>query len=169
LNGHFLIEATNRFRISRGHIPLNSSPAHLSGIWGALVAHIGPFAGYSTYKQVLFIRHSGPRLYPLTKSVGHQTSSMSCPTTYDAHKNSRWPLAAGPGPNEVVPLEVLRLIPPLVLGIGTAEQSRADQGRAEQSRAEQPRPGASHQQGVAVASLPLPEAISPRRSRESTR
>jgi hypothetical protein len=35
-------------------------------------------------------RHSGPRLYPLTKSVGLQTSSMSCPPTYDAHKNIRW-------------------------------------------------------------------------------
>ena len=42
------------------------------------------------YVQVLFIRHSGPRLYPLTKSVGLQTSSMSCPPTYDAHKNIRW-------------------------------------------------------------------------------
>jgi hypothetical protein len=86
-----LIEATNRIRIIRSHIPLNSSPAHLSGIWGALVAHAGPFAGYSTYKCCLFfIRHSGPRLYPLTKSVGHQTSSMSCPRPYDAHKNIHW-------------------------------------------------------------------------------
>jgi hypothetical protein len=42
------------------------------------------------YVQVLFIRHSSPRLYPLTKSVGLQTSSMSCPLTYDAHKNIRW-------------------------------------------------------------------------------
>jgi hypothetical protein len=45
--------------------------------------------------QVLFIRHSGPRLYPLTKSVGHQTSYMSCSTTYDAHKNIRWSKRGG--------------------------------------------------------------------------
>jgi hypothetical protein len=34
----------------------------------------------------------GPRLYPLalTKSVGLQTLSMSCPPTYDSHKNIRW-------------------------------------------------------------------------------
>jgi hypothetical protein len=44
---------------------------------------------------VLFIRHSGPRLYPLTKSVGHQTSYMSCPSTYDAHKNIRWSKRGG--------------------------------------------------------------------------
>jgi hypothetical protein len=60
------------------------------------------------YVQVLFIRHSGPRLYPLTKSVGHQTLFLSCPTTYDAHKTSV-------GPNEVLRLEVLRLVPPLTL------------------------------------------------------
>jgi hypothetical protein len=35
-------------------MPLDSSPAHLSGIWGALVAHIGPFAGYSTYHTKYF-------------------------------------------------------------------------------------------------------------------
>jgi hypothetical protein len=61
------------------------------------VAHIGPFAGYSTYKCCLFGTLAGPlalvyniSLYPLTKSVGHQTSYMSCPTTYDALKNIRW-------------------------------------------------------------------------------
>jgi hypothetical protein len=47
------------------------------------------------YVQVLFIRHSGPRLYPLIKSVGHQTSFLSCPTTYDAHKNTRWSKRGG--------------------------------------------------------------------------
>jgi hypothetical protein len=78
-------------RINRSHMPLGSSPAHLSGIWGAMVAHIGPVAGCSTYNaQVLFFRYSGPRLYPLTKSVGHQTSYMPCPTTCDAHKNILW-------------------------------------------------------------------------------
>jgi hypothetical protein len=45
--------------------------------------------------QVLFFRYSGPRLYPLTKSVGHQTSLMSCPTTYDAHKNILWSKRGG--------------------------------------------------------------------------
>jgi hypothetical protein len=34
LNGYFLIEATNRIRINRSHVPLGSSSAHLSGIWG---------------------------------------------------------------------------------------------------------------------------------------
>jgi hypothetical protein len=29
-------------------------------------------------------------VYQLTKPVGHQTPSMSCPTTYDAHKNICW-------------------------------------------------------------------------------
>jgi hypothetical protein len=66
---------------------------------GALVAHIGPFAGYSTCSQVLFFRHSSARpsfaLYPLTKSVGHQTSSTSCPSPYDAHKNIRWSKRGG--------------------------------------------------------------------------
>jgi hypothetical protein len=50
------------------------------------------------YVQVLFIRqirHSGPRLYPLIKSVGHQTSFMSCPSTYDAHENIRWSKRGG--------------------------------------------------------------------------
>jgi hypothetical protein len=42
---------------------------------------------YVPYKT---FRHSGPRLYPLIKSVGHQTSFLFCPPTYDAHKNIRW-------------------------------------------------------------------------------
>jgi hypothetical protein len=72
-------------RIQRSHISRNRCPAHLSGIWGALEAHIGPFAGYSTYRCCFF---GTPALvYPLTNSVGHQTSSMSFATTCDAHKN----------------------------------------------------------------------------------
>jgi hypothetical protein len=41
------------------------------------------------------IRHSGPHLYPLIKSAGHQTAFLSCPTTYDAHKNNRWSKRGG--------------------------------------------------------------------------
>jgi hypothetical protein len=65
-------------------------------MWGALVAHIGPFICWLFYVQVQvqvqvpFFRHSGPRLYPLTKAVGLRTSSISFPPTYDAHKNIRW-------------------------------------------------------------------------------
>jgi hypothetical protein len=71
------------------------------GRWWLILGHL--LAVLRMHKQVLFFRHSGPRLYPLTKSVGHQTSSMSCPTTYDAHKKQ--PLVQ----NEVVRLEFLRL------------------------------------------------------------
>jgi hypothetical protein len=47
------------------------------------------------YVQVLFFSALRPSfivyiLYPLTKPAGHQSSYMSCPTTYDAHKNTRW-------------------------------------------------------------------------------
>jgi hypothetical protein len=77
-----------RFHRTGSYAPRELSSAHLGHMGGALVAHF-PFAGYSTY--VLFFRHSGPRLYPLTKSAGHQTSFMcSCPSTYEAHKNIRW-------------------------------------------------------------------------------
>ena len=73
--------------------PWSYTPRQLSS---APIRHMGGAGGsywaicWLFYVQVLFIRHSGPRLYPLTKSVGLQTSSMSCPPTYDAHKNIRW-------------------------------------------------------------------------------
>jgi hypothetical protein len=43
LCGSCMTEATNINRISCSNIPLDSPSAHLSCIWGALVAHIGPF------------------------------------------------------------------------------------------------------------------------------
>ena len=55
------------------------------------------------YVQVLFFRHSGPRLYPLTKSVGHQTSFLSCPSTCDVKK---YPLVQ----KEAVRLEFSRAV-----------------------------------------------------------
>jgi hypothetical protein len=68
----------------QSYIPRQLSSTHLR--------HMGGGTGGSYwaicrlfYVQVLFFRHSGPRLYPLTISVGHQTSSMSSPGTYDAH------------------------------------------------------------------------------------
>ena len=73
--------------------PWSYTPRQLSS---APIRHMGGAGGsywaiwWLFYVQVLFFRHSGPRLYPLTKSVGLQTSSMSCPPTYDAHKNIRW-------------------------------------------------------------------------------
>jgi hypothetical protein len=62
----------------------------MGGVGGSYLAICWLF-----YVQVLFIRHSSPRLYPLTKSVGHQTSFLSCPSTYDAHKNIRWSKQGG--------------------------------------------------------------------------
>jgi hypothetical protein len=68
-------------RIHRGNIPLDSPPAHLSGISGG---DGGPYWAicWLFYVPYKIFRHSGPRLYPLTKSVGLQTPSMPCPPTY---------------------------------------------------------------------------------------
>jgi hypothetical protein len=74
LNGQCLIKATNMMQIHRTYIPPGSSPAHLSGIWGALVAHIGPFADYSTYKCCF---------YPLT------TNQTRCPQKHPLAQK-RW-------------------------------------------------------------------------------
>jgi hypothetical protein len=54
------------------------------------VAHIGPFPGCSTYKCCFSALWPSFISANQTKSVGHQTSSMSCPNTYDAHENIRW-------------------------------------------------------------------------------
>jgi hypothetical protein len=56
-----LIEATNRIRISRSHIPLDSSPAHLPGIWGALVARTRPRPRTWEYALALLM-HLKPQL-----------------------------------------------------------------------------------------------------------
>jgi hypothetical protein len=58
------------------------------------------------YVQLLFIRHSGPRLYPLIKSVG--TKLRFCLV-----RGHMVPTKTSVGPKEVVRLEVLRLPPPL--------------------------------------------------------
>jgi hypothetical protein len=62
------------------------------GVW--LVLHIGPFAlalcststfcarGHDVLRASSVFRYPGPRLYPLTKSVDHQTPSVSCPATH---------------------------------------------------------------------------------------
>jgi hypothetical protein len=70
---------------------LSSTPLrHMGGAGGSYWAICWLF-----YVHVLFIRHSGPRLYPLTKSFGHQTSFLSCPSTYDAHNNIHWSKRGG--------------------------------------------------------------------------
>jgi hypothetical protein len=40
--------------------------------------------------HLLFFRHFGPILYPLDKSVGYETSGISCPTTYKHNHEVRW-------------------------------------------------------------------------------
>jgi hypothetical protein len=74
----------------QSYIPLeqlSSAPLrHMGGAGGSYWAIFWLF--YAPYK---IFRYSGPRLYPLTKSAGLQTSSMSCcPPIYYAHKNIRW-------------------------------------------------------------------------------
>jgi hypothetical protein len=64
-----------------------------------------PQNGYipSTYHvHLLFFRYSGPVLYPLDKSVGYETSGISCPGSYTHN-------------HEAVRLEVARLVPPLAV------------------------------------------------------
>jgi hypothetical protein len=79
---------------------------HLSGIWGGRWWLIWAIFWLFNVPHKIF-RHSGHRLCPLTKSVGLQTSSMSFPSTYDAHK--KHPLVQ----NEVLRLEALWVPPPL--------------------------------------------------------
>jgi hypothetical protein len=43
---------------------------------------------------LLFFRHSGPALYPLGKSVGYETSGISCPTTHKHNHEVRWGIEA---------------------------------------------------------------------------
>jgi hypothetical protein len=51
-----------------------------AGRWWLILGHL-----LAIPRTSAVFRHSGPSLYPLAKSVGHQTSTMSFPTTCDAH------------------------------------------------------------------------------------
>jgi hypothetical protein len=65
---------------------LPSAPLrHMGGAGGSYWTICWLFYILATYYV-----HSGPRLYPLTKSAGLQISFMSCPPTCDAQKNIRW-------------------------------------------------------------------------------
>ena len=70
------------------------------------MAHIGPFAGYSTYKCCLF---GTPALVYIRESNPLATKLRFCLV-----RPHMMPTKTSVGPNEVVRLEVLRLAPPLL-------------------------------------------------------